>query len=182
MNPKYQNGKIYKLVNKNTRQMLYIGSTIQTLFDRLLGHKMSIRQEKSSVYKEIKKYGIENIIIELIEDFPCNNRKELEKKEGYYIKENYDNIYNINIPQRNQFYIKKVYYTYTTKLLFLIIVIHKLTQHVYSILINIQSKNTINIILFIYKNFINYIIQYFCYIHTPCRFTQDDINELFLNI
>lgn len=184
MNPKYQNGKIYKLVNKNTRQMLYIGSTIQTLNQRLVGHKSCIKNRTSKTYREIERYGIENIIIELIENFPCNSKKELEKKEGSYIKENYDNIYNINIPHDIRVYTQivytKRYYSYTTKLLFLIIVINILTQHVNNIIINIQSKNITKIILFIiYKNFTKDIFKHLCYINMPqksTRFTQDDID------
>ena len=37
----------------------------------------------NSIFDE---YGIENCKIELLEHFPCENRDELLKREGYYIK------------------------------------------------------------------------------------------------
>jgi hypothetical protein len=32
------------------------------------------------------KYGIENCKIELVEAYPCENKEELRKREGYWIK------------------------------------------------------------------------------------------------
>ena len=38
-----------------------------------------------------------NVIIVLIENFPCNDRYELEAREKYYIKLNNDKIVNNNM-------------------------------------------------------------------------------------
>ena len=37
-------------------------------------------------FKLLDEYGIENCKIELIEAYPCENKEELRKREGYWIK------------------------------------------------------------------------------------------------
>jgi hypothetical protein len=76
---KYQNGKIYKLVCDNT-PIVYYGSTCQKLSVRLSVHKC--RRNCSS--KELYDKG--NVTIHLIENYPCNSRKELEARERIYIE------------------------------------------------------------------------------------------------
>jgi hypothetical protein len=39
-----------------------------------------------SVYALFDEYGFENCKIEWVEDYPCNSKKELEAREGFYIK------------------------------------------------------------------------------------------------
>jgi predicted GIY-YIG superfamily endonuclease len=70
----YSKGKIYKIIDESNGD-LYIGSTIQTLKARNWGHHM-IRD-----YNKIR----ENCKISLIEDYPCNSKKELVKREQYWI-------------------------------------------------------------------------------------------------
>jgi hypothetical protein len=53
-----------------------------------------------SSYKLFEDYGINNIDIILVENYPCNNKYELEAKERWYI-ENNDSI-NKNIPTRTK--------------------------------------------------------------------------------
>ena len=79
---KYSNGKIYKLMNKNTEEMIYIGSTILPLEVRLYVHKTAINHQNSKLYKYMREIGGENIKIELIENYSCKNKEELEKREG----------------------------------------------------------------------------------------------------
>jgi len=76
---RYKRGKIYRLACTSTLD-IYYGSTIQTLNDRLIDHR------KSSNSCESKNFV--DPVIELIEDYPCNNKRELEKKEQYYIDNN----------------------------------------------------------------------------------------------
>jgi len=89
---KYQNGKIY-IIKSNTINDVYIGSTIQTLNQRLSGHKC----HQNTLAKNILMYN--DAIIELLELYPCNSKKELETKEQEYIKK-YNNCINFILPVR----------------------------------------------------------------------------------
>lgn len=83
---KYINGKIYKLID-NTNNNIYIGSTIQTLKKRLNCHIKHNNNNSSNLCSGlIIKNGDYQII--LIEDYPCNNKRELEFREQYYIDNN----------------------------------------------------------------------------------------------
>ena len=75
---KYQNGKIYKVVCNITNEV-YIGSTRRRLIERLWGHKsVSAR----TVCNKIIDRGDYKIV--LIEKYPCNSKKELCIREGYW--------------------------------------------------------------------------------------------------
>ena len=103
MDNKYASGKIYKLTSKQTDN-IYIGSTIQTLTRRLLQHKYDIKRGYNNSSKEILKY--DDVRIELIEEYPCNIKKELHTRERYYI-ENTPNTINKFIPTRTNLEYKK---------------------------------------------------------------------------
>lgn len=77
-NNKYANGKIYCLRSHQTDD-IYIGSTIQPLYKRLYEHK-------SKKLHILSNY--DDMYIELIEEYPCNNRMELTRKEGEHIRAN----------------------------------------------------------------------------------------------
>ena len=99
--PDYSNGKIYKIVD-NTNANIYIGSTCEpTLARRLSKHvgdykcwKNGKKNNKSSF--KIIENGDYDIV--LIENFPCDKKDELHKRERYWI-ETLDCI-NLNIPFR----------------------------------------------------------------------------------
>ena len=84
----YSQGKIYKIVCNKTG-LIYIGSTCKTLDERLKGHEYDSKRylDKKSKHLISSIYVIisNDYKIELIENFPCQNRKELEKREYYYI-------------------------------------------------------------------------------------------------
>ena len=93
--PDYQKGKIYKLWSpQGEEDEIYIGSTTDKLYKRKNQHKKKANNCKSKILFE--KY--DDIRIELIEDYPCNSKAELEKKEGEYIRNN--KCINTNIPDR----------------------------------------------------------------------------------
>jgi len=73
--PDYSKGKIYCIKSPNTDKV-YIGSTTQQLKGRYNHHKYS----KDCASKVIFEY--DDVYIELIENYPCNSREELEKYEG----------------------------------------------------------------------------------------------------
>ena len=100
---KYQNGKIYKLVCDNS-PLIYYGSTIQKLSNRLSSHKSECKRRNCGS-KELFQLG--KVSIHEIEKYPCNSKKELEDKERIYIEfilKNFDYkiICNKKIPSRNQ--------------------------------------------------------------------------------
>ena len=101
MENKYSRGKIYKLID-NTNGNIYIGSTIRDLNKRLNEHRRPCR----NISREIIKNG--DYKIELIKNYPCNNKFELEEEEAKYIREN--KCINITIPHRT-----KKEWTETTK-------------------------------------------------------------------
>lgn len=77
---KYQKGKIYKLVSNYTDE-IYIGSTIQPLNKRISQHREN-RNDCAS--KKLTELGEIKII--LIENFPCESKEELLKRERFYIE------------------------------------------------------------------------------------------------
>lgn len=94
----YEKGKIYRIIGEG----VYYGSTIQKINRRLVNHKSKYNQylqDNSQQYCssfEVLKHG--NYKIELVEDYPCSSRIELELKEKYYIT-NFECV-NKNIPTR----------------------------------------------------------------------------------
>ena len=91
---KYKNAKIYKLVDVDYK-MCYIGSTIENLSKRMRKHRYDYtRCQVDNDFKKccpksvtlFENYGLENVKIELIENFPCNSKEELRQREGYHIQ------------------------------------------------------------------------------------------------
>jgi len=81
---KYQNGKIYKLIGNNK---IYIGSTINPLWKRKERHLYQFRKG----LKNLTSFEIltdPNYTIELIENYLCNSKEELLKRERWYIENN----------------------------------------------------------------------------------------------
>jgi len=95
------NAKIYKIISDKTDK-IYIGSTnqkylSQRLIDHCLTFKSWLETNKNfcSVF-DILKLGDYKII--LIENYPCESRDELNKKEREYIELNKMNCVNIKCP------------------------------------------------------------------------------------
>jgi hypothetical protein len=79
----YDEGKIYKLSCEDGHY--YYGSTITALRTRLHGHKLASKTQPYRVYNYINTIGWDKVTIELVENYPCADRKELNKKESEYI-------------------------------------------------------------------------------------------------
>ena len=97
---KYQRGKIYQLVDR-TNGNVYIGSTIKTLNTRLSEHKCEYKRHKKGKCGNYTSFDIienDDYYIQLIQEYPCNNRYELEMRERYYIENNI--CLNYYIPTR----------------------------------------------------------------------------------
>jgi hypothetical protein len=68
----YENGKIYKIINTENNQIVYIGSTVEQLCKRYAKHKHKAPNHK----------------IILIQNYPCNSKEELCMKEQEFIEQN----------------------------------------------------------------------------------------------
>ena len=76
--PNFANGKIYAIRSHQTEQ-IYIGSTTQPLYKRFSKHKTMYCSSK-----EIMKF--DDAYIELLEEFPCVNKMQLNRREGELIR------------------------------------------------------------------------------------------------
>jgi hypothetical protein len=101
----YQKAKIYCIRSPNT-DLIYIGATCQQLSSRMAQHRQDIRREKTVTSKVIIEYG--DAYIELLENYPCANKEELDKKEGEYIRT--QNCCNKFIPDRTKKEYQKQYF------------------------------------------------------------------------
>ena len=88
----YQEGENYKIHN-TINDDIYIGSTSRQLCERMGDHRSNRKYEDKfkqlftvKLYKAMEEYGVENFYIELIEKRPCNDKDELRRKEGEYIR------------------------------------------------------------------------------------------------
>ena len=88
-NTKYQRGKIYCIRNK-VNDDVYIGSTCQSLSQRMSEHRQALNKDKYNnmkIYQLMKEIGLEHFYIELLEDYPCENVYQLHRREGELIRE-----------------------------------------------------------------------------------------------
>ena len=93
MNNSFRNSKIYMLVCDNP-ELIYFGSTIQDLETRFKQH--AAKSNKSTSRQLFT--DSDNVEIKLIEHVDCNNKKELETVERYYIENT--QCCNIVVPGR----------------------------------------------------------------------------------
>lgn len=84
--PNYQDGKIYTIRCRTDNALIYVGSTTMTLSRRMTNHRCSSKTSDRSIYQAING-NWDNWYIELYEVFPCENKQELNKREGEIIRE-----------------------------------------------------------------------------------------------
>jgi hypothetical protein len=71
----YGNGKIYKLVDKNSYKLLHVGATSIPLSKRMVFYRARCAENKQiPLYMDIND---ENVAIVLVCNFPCTSREEL---------------------------------------------------------------------------------------------------------
>jgi hypothetical protein len=102
MMPDYSKSKIYKIIC-NITGLVYIGSTCQTLSQRLQDHKSDYKKYLNKKIDYISSFKIlenDNYNIILVEDFCCERRDQLHAKERYWIETT--DCVNINIPTRTK--------------------------------------------------------------------------------
>ena len=100
----YKNAKIYKIYSSQTDK-IYIGSTCKTLLNRFGKHKRDLNCNSKILFD-----NYDDCKIELIRNFPCNSKKELEREEGniQLLHEKY--IVNIGIAGRTKEEQNRKYY------------------------------------------------------------------------
>ncbi len=85
---KYQNGKIYAIRSPSSDK-IYIGSTCDSLAKRIYGHRNAHKRFKAGKYPNVTSFEILDFgdeYIELLEACPCNNKNELNRREGQIIR------------------------------------------------------------------------------------------------
>ena len=99
---RYKTGKIYKIV-VNGSDLVYYGSTCTALSKRMASHRTQYKLRLKDPVKysnvtsfELFKIGEPKIV--LVEDFACERKEQLERRERYYIENN--NCVNKIVPGR----------------------------------------------------------------------------------
>jgi hypothetical protein len=118
--PNYEEGKVY-CIRSHATVGCYVGSTTQPLSKRFYHHKREynkwIANNNLKYYTSFKvlEHGIDDCYIELIENVRCNDKNELERREGEIMRIT-DNCVNQIIAGRtpkeyrndNKLYLKEV--------------------------------------------------------------------------
>jgi hypothetical protein len=85
---RYQDGRVYKLVNQNDPTEIYVGSTIRSLQIRLHGHRVDMEKgATSTLYCRMRELGFDTFSIHLIEPWFCASRTELRQREQHWINQ-----------------------------------------------------------------------------------------------
>lgn len=102
MGSKYDQSKIYRITDKGYNKF-YIGSTINSLSGRMRQHIWQFlnRTNRSTSSILFEEYGPTNLVIQLIEHYPCSNKYELYRREGEHIR-NVCNCVNRCVAGRTQ--------------------------------------------------------------------------------
>lgn len=96
----YSQGKIYKLYIRGLEEVCYIGSTTNTLSERLCIHRHQAKNDNQNKCASTCLFEDDNeVIIELLENYPCVSKKDLETRERYWL-EQFPDCVNKNIPTR----------------------------------------------------------------------------------
>ena len=85
--PDYNKAKIYTIRNKNDDKLIYVGSTCKKyLSDRMRNHRADSKKNPNTLFYNLVK-DWNDWYIELYENFPCENKDELTKREGEVIRD-----------------------------------------------------------------------------------------------
>ena len=103
MTNRYANGKIYSIRSYQTPD-IYIGSTCLSLSKRLHAHRSIYKRFNAGKSNYMTSYEIlkyTDHYIELIEEHKCENKAQLERREGQLIRET-ENCINSRIAGRTK--------------------------------------------------------------------------------
>ena len=98
MSPDYSKSSVY-VIRNHINDFVYVGSTTQSLAKRWGHHKSVWKAGKYqfNIYKAFTELGINNFYIELYEEINCENRQQLEKREGEVIRSFKKAVYNMKM-------------------------------------------------------------------------------------
>lgn len=102
-------GIVYVLRARERWDMIYIGSTFQTLEERYRNHINNFKRDETNNSKFVfRQFGIQNVIIEKIREYDVCDREHLEVYETLWIENFKDVVVNRNRPFCiNKLYIKE---------------------------------------------------------------------------
>ncbi len=85
--PDYSKGKLYTIRCKTDASLIYVGTTIQSLSQRLAAHRRDSKR-----FPNVKLYSTiadnwDDWYIELYENYPCDNKEQLLKREGEIVRQ-----------------------------------------------------------------------------------------------
>lgn len=79
----YRRGKIYSMKSEDGHY--YIGSTTQSLSACFQHHKEISKTHDARVYEYCKQVGWDHITMELLEEYPCDSKKELDERMNHHL-------------------------------------------------------------------------------------------------
>ena len=85
--PDYQNGKIYTIRCKSDNTLIYVGSTTMTLSKRMAEHRYASYTNNIRKLYSCVNGNWDDWYIELYEVYPCENKEQLNKREGEITRE-----------------------------------------------------------------------------------------------
>jgi hypothetical protein len=85
----YKQGKIY-VIRSNQTDVVYVGSTVEKLCVRMAKHRANYKIYMDGKFNYVTSFKIleyEDAYIELVENYPCDSKEQLLKREGQIIRE-----------------------------------------------------------------------------------------------
>ena len=102
METDYSQGKIYLVYIPGLEEFGYVGSTCQTLSQRLTKHKYQYTSDAPYQFASCVLFGEDNeVFIKLLEDYPCETKQQLLERERYWLSK-YPEAVNKNPPILNE--------------------------------------------------------------------------------
>jgi len=106
--PDYAKAVIYKIMHDDHPGQCYIGSTTQTLADRISSHRRRASSDPAPVHKFFNETGWDKVRITAVEEFACEHKDALLSRERYWIEK--IGTLNKNVPGRKMDEYHKFYY------------------------------------------------------------------------
>jgi len=106
--PNYAAAVIYKLTHDDHPNDCYVGSTTQTLSQRIASHRCRAVAKPQPVHKFLNDAGWDRVKITAIEQCSCEHKEELLSRERFWISQ--IGTLNKNVPGRTTREYNQLYY------------------------------------------------------------------------